>query len=368
MKSPRWRRHISWLWLSILCFALLFAVLSYEAGWGQPQVSRYFNNTGKLTDKQLATRARERLQNSLETLLTENPQHPHYPAISQQLNIVYGLLNVPLYLDEYPCAQGTLDRLDRLDRTLATGAPVSHELAASLLLPVIQCVSDIEAGQEAKRTRVALMLLEEIENNRRMLLWWALAGCLAGFGFWALHESQRRAYTRDLHDKLEWMHRASHDPLTGILNRRALDQDLRAAIAEYRAHGQLFSLVLCDIDYFKQYNDALGHPQGDRALKDVVNAIAGALRPGDTLYRYGGEEIAILLAGADREQGQRIAERVLERVRALGIAHPEGIGGILTASAGIALVSDSGPDAEAIIAMADRQLYQAKQSGRDQLF
>ena len=219
MKSPRWRRHIGWLWLSILCFALLF-VLSYEAGWGQPQVSRYFNNTGKLTDKQLATRARERLQHSLETLLTENPQHPHYPAISQQLNIVYGLLNVPLYLDEYPCAQGTLDRLDRLDRTLATGAPVPHELAASLLLPVIQCVSDIEAGQEAKRTRVALMLLEEVEKNRDAAV--VGSGRMPGrLRFLALHESQRRAYTRDLHDKLEWMHRASHDPLTGILNRRA---------------------------------------------------------------------------------------------------------------------------------------------------
>ena len=120
--------------------------------------------------------------------------------------------------------------------------------------------------------------------------------------------------------------------------------------------------MLCDIDYFKQYNDA----PVPRATAPQRCGERHCRRPQacDTLYRYGGEEIAIPLAGADREQGQRIAERVLEE--SAHFAHPEGIGGILTASAGIALVSDSGPD-EAIIAMADRQLYQAK-SGRDQLF
>jgi diguanylate cyclase (GGDEF)-like protein len=134
-----------------------------------------------------------------------------------------------------------------------------------------------------------------------------------------------------------------------------------------RVSGLPVSVMLIDIDHFKAYNDHYGHPAGDRCLKEVTAAIAGAARrrPLDVVARYGGEEI--ILVGSDRAEATQAAAKVLRAVTELGIAH-EGAGtrSYLTVSVGITSVASGGKYAhEDAVLLADIALYSAKRRGRN---
>jgi diguanylate cyclase (GGDEF)-like protein len=155
-----------------------------------------------------------------------------------------------------------------------------------------------------------------------------------------------------------------HDPLTGLRNRRALDDDLPAIEAGAKRHGHVYALALCDVDRFKAYNDEMGHLAGDSALRAVAGIVAGELRGDDVAYRFGGEELLLVLAMAEGEAATAVAERVRQAVEAAGIPHPDSSGGRLTVSIGVA--SGSG-DSAALLARADAALYAAKASGRNRV-
>ncbi len=160
---------------------------------------------------------------------------------------------------------------------------------------------------------------------------------------------------------------AISDGLTGIANRRQFDQTLAA---EWRRCARLrlqISLLMMDVDYFKRYNDALGHPAGDECLKAVAGAIAASVgRAGDLAARYGGEEFVLLAPGSGRGGAGELAERIRKRVHGLRIPHPGGIDGRVTISIGIATMAPrNDSDPAALVAAADAALYRAKQSGRD---
>jgi diguanylate cyclase (GGDEF)-like protein len=179
---------------------------------------------------------------------------------------------------------------------------------------------------------------------------------------------------RDQRATLERLNRllfddARRDALTLLGNRLRLSEDLASAAARVERYGQRFCVALLDIDFFKRYNDALGHPAGDAALRAVGQALAGSVRAGDMVYRYGGEEFLILFA----EQGIDTAATALERVRraveGLRLPHPGNPPtSVITISAGLA---DSGPaeplEVSEWLRRADRALYQAKASGRNRL-
>lgn len=152
------------------------------------------------------------------------------------------------------------------------------------------------------------------------------------------------------------------DVLTGLRNRRALAEDLDEVDAD-RA-GRSITVALCDIDYFKAYNDSLGHLAGDDALRRVAIAVTDVLRPADVAYRYGGEELLLLLEGLDQEDGGSAAERVRAAVKQQGLAHPSGVDGVITLSVGVA-----GGDAPVreLLERADAALYEAKADGRDRV-
>jgi diguanylate cyclase (GGDEF)-like protein len=152
------------------------------------------------------------------------------------------------------------------------------------------------------------------------------------------------------------------DGLTGLLNRRALAEDLPELDAATGRDGARFAFALCDVDHFKAYNDCLGHLAGDQALRDVSAIIRTELRAGDGAYRYGGEEILIVLRGLDAQAALAAAERVRQAVSAAAIPHPDGIGGVLTLSCGVASGS---ADAATVLARADAALYVAKDAGRN---
>jgi diguanylate cyclase (GGDEF)-like protein len=150
------------------------------------------------------------------------------------------------------------------------------------------------------------------------------------------------------------------DPLTGLLNRRALAADLAAQ----RDDGAPLAVALLDVDRFKPYNDRLGHLAGDQALRSLAGIVNRTLRAGDDAYRYGGEELLLVMRGAGADDAVAAAERVRAAVAAAALPHPDGIGGILTVSIGVA---SGGAGASGLLARADAALYEAKAAGRDRV-
>jgi diguanylate cyclase (GGDEF)-like protein len=152
------------------------------------------------------------------------------------------------------------------------------------------------------------------------------------------------------------------DPLTGMRNRRALSEDLVALETRRLTDGVPFALALCDVDHFKRYNDRLGHLAGDHALRVLTSTIHSALRDGDTAYRYGGEELLLILRNADHGQALAAAERVRLAVQDTTVPQPGGTYGNLTLSIGVA-AGDA--DFTTLLAGADAALYRAKHAGRN---
>jgi diguanylate cyclase (GGDEF)-like protein len=163
--------------------------------------------------------------------------------------------------------------------------------------------------------------------------------------------------------------RAGRDPLTGIANRATLDTRLREVLQEGRRTGSYCSLLMIDIDFFKQYNDSLGHIAGDACLVKVACALSSnQLRTRDLVARYGGEEFVVVLADASRDTALEVASRLANTIERLQIVHPNCPDGRLTVSIGIASqTSDSPTDPMILLEEADRALYAAKSHGRNRV-
>jgi len=164
------------------------------------------------------------------------------------------------------------------------------------------------------------------------------------------------------------------DELTQIGNRRHFDSCLRAEWKHMARDGLPISLILCDIDYFKIYNDTYGHQAGDHCLRSVAQAIRGALqRPADVAARYGGEEFAVILPHTDAAEALLVAEHIRVKVKDLNIVfHPETVdclpNSVVTISFGIASVVPGPQNDEATLVLAaDEALYDSKRQGRDRL-
>jgi diguanylate cyclase (GGDEF)-like protein len=155
------------------------------------------------------------------------------------------------------------------------------------------------------------------------------------------------------------------DPLTGLANRLRLREDLIELAARSERYGETYCLVLCDLDRFKDYNDELGHQAGDHALRAVAALLESHTRGGDCAYRYGGEELLIVLHGQDGDSGAAIAERHRANVEAAALPHPANPPtDVVTFSAGVAAAQPGETPAEVLL-RADRALYRAKAAGRN---
>jgi two-component system chemotaxis response regulator CheY len=157
------------------------------------------------------------------------------------------------------------------------------------------------------------------------------------------------------------------DPLTALGNRLRLREDLEILYARARRYGHSYAVVLCDVDFFKAYNDRYGHLAGDEILRRVAEAISASLRGGDTAYRYGGEEFLIVLPEQSAESAAAIAERLRQAVEDLAITHEASeAASVVTVSAGVAALSATG-DPDDLLKEADDALYAAKKAGRNRV-
>ena len=148
---------------------------------------------------------------------------------------------------------------------------------------------------------------------------------------------------------------AQEDPLTGLSNRRAFMRDLESELERTRRHGRPLALVLCDVDDLKHINDTQGHPGGDRALCAVGHRLRESLRAGDTAFRIGGDEFALLLPETNAEQAAIVAARV-------AAVASRGADRLPRLSCGIAAAPADGDDADTLIARADSALYATKRA------
>lgn len=160
---------------------------------------------------------------------------------------------------------------------------------------------------------------------------------------------------------------AIRDPLTGIYNRRYMQEALDGEIRRVERTGQSLSLIMLDLDHFKQVNDTYGHPAGDTLLRKLAEVIQHQIRAEDIACRYGGEEFAIIMPNSSLDSARRCAERIREELRSLSVEHKGQALGQITLSLGVASYPDHGPTSEALVQSADAALYRAKRGGRDQV-
>ena len=166
-----------------------------------------------------------------------------------------------------------------------------------------------------------------------------------------------------LHDQLR--EQALHDPLTGLLNRGAIEARLQQEIDRATRTGQPLGVLLADLDYFKQINDRHGHPAGDAVLCESARRMGAALRAYDAVGRYGGEEFLFVVPGCDWPGIVTLAHRLCQAVATTPVNTPVGP---LDASASVGAtlaVGGDGQNAEQLLAAADQALYQAKAAGRN---
>lgn len=191
---------------------------------------------------------------------------------------------------------------------------------------------------------------------------------LIGFMFDISERKRIEQQLLEMQKKLEVL--SYQDGLTGVANRRMFDSVLEAEWMEARRSQQPLSLIMIDIDYFKQYNDCYGHLQGDEVLKRVAQVLNGAgLRAKDFFARFGGEEFALILPETSETSAKKIAERCRNLVFKEQIPHAASeVGQMLTISMGVGTITPTTQDSCAgFLQTVDTMMYQAKKSGRNRI-
>lgn len=166
-------------------------------------------------------------------------------------------------------------------------------------------------------------------------------------------------------------HLSELDELTGLINRRGFDRLLHAEIGAARREQQPLTLVFCDLDAFKPYNDTLGHVQGDDCLRRIGALLREAChRPRDRATRYGGEEFALILPNTPKSGAMTFARAIRRMLAGVALPHPASpVGALVTLTGGITTcIPDAQTTAEGMVMRADQALYAAKAQGRDRFF
>ncbi|MFH1550014.1 MAG: diguanylate cyclase [Planctomycetota bacterium] len=158
------------------------------------------------------------------------------------------------------------------------------------------------------------------------------------------------------------------DALTQLGNRLALEEAMEKTCSAAQRYRRTYSIIMCDIDRFKRYNDTYGHPAGDKVLRRIADTLKSQVRASDQVFRYGGEEFAILLPEHSMNEAEKVAERLKSSVETLEIEHTAGDTSTVTISLGVATSRNNIKNDcrwTEVLKRADEALYEAKESGRN---
>jgi diguanylate cyclase (GGDEF)-like protein len=258
-------------------------------------------------------------------------------------------------------------RISESRRDPSDPRPVRSELRAGLVLMNATHVLASAMERVDQDLLVARSLQFGRQQDRLLVALWVLTGTAfaATLGAaWQLHRDIRR-FRRD---ERTLRHAVTHDALTGLANRRQFARQLRRAFQECAKTRASFALVLIDVDRFKQINDSLGHRTGDLVLRVLAARLNEGFRDVDTIARVGGEEFGVILRDLDGDGAYQVADRVRTAIAAQPINAGAALGSKLiavTVSMGVAVFSQDGTTASALVDAADRALYDAKKTGRN---
>ena len=160
---------------------------------------------------------------------------------------------------------------------------------------------------------------------------------------------------------------AIHDPLTGVFNRRYMEESLHRDLSRLKRIQQPLSIIMLDIDRFKRFNDTFGHDAGDRVLREIGATLCKCVRAEDIVCRYGGEEFIVLLPGADMSIAVERAKMIAEKIRKISFATAGSVLQSITVSMGISMFPKHGCEMDELLRAADTAMYQAKHSGRNSI-
>jgi len=201
-----------------------------------------------------------------------------------------------------------------------------------------------------------------VHDRNRPGLGWPIVIALVGLSLAALLGALVLVWSRT--EKMQELRlQASQDPLTGLKNRRRFEEDLRGELARSRREHTVGAVMMLDLDNFKQVNDTLGHPVGDRTISEIAAVLSARMRVTDVVARLGGDEFAIVLPRCDLDEAEEIAEAIAKAIRLHtlpGEAAPP-----ITASIGIATFGPQSEGYDAVLSAADNAMYEAKRAGRD---
>jgi diguanylate cyclase (GGDEF)-like protein len=221
------------------------------------------------------------------------------------------------------------------------GPPADRPSAETLVQPIARLLRRVaERSAQLEVARTAL----DLEIKKRI---------------WAEHDLMHA--TQRLHDQ------AVRDSVTGLYNRRFLEESLAREVSRARRYGHTLALMMFDVDHFREFNDTLGHSAGDAILKSVGECMLSLSRAEDLVARHGGDEFALMMVNASREIVWQRAELIRQRARSLEMGGNYQQLGPVTLSVGIALFPDHGDSAEAVLQAAGEALARSKRGGRNRV-
>jgi diguanylate cyclase (GGDEF)-like protein len=229
-------------------------------------------------------------------------------------------------------------------------------LAVPVAVGSLMCLLRVMSALLDPRSVVEVMATDSALNLRTAFLAVGLA--------MALHATLVGLVVARLVTELQRLSR--HDALTGLLNRRAMEEALEAQLVRSQRTKEPFVVMMLDLDHFKHINDRHGHPVGDRALKHAASLLRAAMRGSDSLGRFGGEEFVLLLPNTPIDQAEPVAEKVRHLFESSPLAN-EATQVKLSASIGVAQWRGSGDDISRLLSRADAALFQAKVQGRNRV-
>jgi len=291
-----------------------------------------------------------------------------YSNSYSELPAIHELLNLPQLLS---CNQQFIQVLNNPDPSELKPKSINLPKQSILAIPICNTESDLKHPQSSVHHQLWGIIIAHHCTHTRQWKTWEMDCLNQLVQQVSIAIQQSELYQKVKKDNQHLQKLVKIDSLTGIANRRRFDQVLAEELVCSRRNLTPLSLILCDIDFFKAYNDTYGHWVGDDCLKEVAQAICqAAQRPTDLVARYGGEEFAVILANTDNAGAFVVAQKIRYQMDSLKRPHAKSpIHSWVTLSLGIATTSPSRQlSLSEFVQLADRALYKAKALGRDRIF